>query len=643
MAPTPLPASIAVGRLPGLKEPQLLEGPNQQIWLLWLEQRPQEKGRTTALIRPFGATEMAPTELTPAPISLRSRVHDYGGGVLCSEVDGETLLLVWIAGGCLWRQDWQLPEQSTDRPKPLMQPLKLTRTGDWDLADGLLDLSRRRWLGIREIDGVDQLVCAELDQTEQEPELLHQPADFAGYACLSPDGAQLAWVEWQQPAMPWESSQLCCADLSSSGDLSHPRTIAGGAGVSVFQPQWLPDGSLLVAEDSDGWWNLKRRRPGAISWEHPWPMAAETAMPQWIYGMSTTAWDGQQLLAATCADGCWSLNRLSLEGTISRIDQPFDDLAGLRALKGRAVAVASNSTSMAGLLELSLASDGTSSWVHTPALESPIAQAEISVAEPIWFDGHDGQRTHAWYYPPRSNTTTPAPLLVKSHSGPTAMARRGLSLAIQYWTSRGWGVVDVNYGGSTGFGREYRERLNGSWGMVDVADCAAAARALIASGRAHPEQIAIEGGSAGGFTTLAALCFTDVFRVGACRYAVCDLTAMAQDTHRFEARYLDSLVGDWPEQREIFEQRSPLLHADRIRCSVLFFQGLQDKVVPPEQTERMAEALRSNGIPVEVRLFEEEGHGFRNQATQIEVLEETERFFCSSLRLDQGPDQTKMS
>ena len=643
MAPTPLPASIAVGRLPGLKEPQLLEGPNQQIWLLWLEQRPQEKGRTTALIRPFGATEMAPTELTPAPISLRSRVHDYGGGVLCSEVDGETLLLVWIAGGCLWRQDWQLPEQSTDRPKPLMQPLKLTRTGDWDLADGLLDLSRRRWLGIREIDGVDQLVCAELDQTEQEPELLHQPADFAGYACLSPDGAQLAWVEWQQPAMPWESSQLCCADLSSSGDLSHPRTIAGGAGVSVFQPQWLPDGSLLVAEDSDGWWNLKRRRPGAISWEHPWPMAAETAMPQWIYGMSTTAWDGQQLLAATCADGCWSLNRLSLEGTISRIDQPFDDLAGLRALKGRAVAVASNSTSMAGLLELSLASDGTSAWVHTPALESPIAQAQISVAEAIWFDGHDEQRTHAWYYPPRSNTTTPAPLLVKSHSGPTAMARRGLSLAIQYWTSRGWGVVDVNYGGSTGFGREYRERLNGSWGVVDVADCAAAARAMIASGRAHPEQIAIEGGSAGGFTTLAALCFTDVFRVGACRYAVCDLTAMAQDTHRFEARYLDSLVGDWPEQREIFEQRSPLLHADRIRCPVLFFQGLQDKVVPPEQTERMAEALRSNGIPVEVRLFEEEGHGFRNQTTQIEVLEETERFFCSSLRLDQGPDQTKMS
>ena len=213
------------------------------------------------------------------------------------------------------------------------------------------------------------------------------------------------------------------------------------------------------------------------------------------------------------------------------------------------------------------------------------------------------------------------------------MARRGLSLAIQYWTSRGWGVVDVNYGGSTGFGRAYRERLNGGWGVVDVADCAAAAQALISSGRAHPDQIAIEGGSAGGFTTLAGLCFSDVFRAGACRYAVCDLTAMAQDTHRFEARYLDSLVGDWPAKRERYEQRSPLLHAEQITCPVLFFQGLQDKVVPPEQTQRMADALRRSGIPVEVRLFDDEGHGFRNQETQIQVLEQTESFFRRHLGL----------
>ena len=255
------------------------------------------------------------------------------------------------------------------------------------------------------------------------------------------------------------------------------------------------------------------------------------------------------------------------------------------------------------------------------------------MAEPIWFTGHNGQPTHAWYYPPSDDSSGPAPLLVKSHSGPTAMARRGLSLAIQYWTSRGWGVVDVNYGGSTGFGRAYRERLNGGWGVVDVTDCAAAARALIDAGRAHPERIAIEGGSAGGFTTLAALCFTDVFRAGACRYAVCDLNAMATDTHRFEARYLDTLVGAWPEDRTRYDERSPLLHADRIRCPVLFFQGLQDKVVPPEQTERMAAALRANGVPVEVRLFEQEGHGFRDSAVQIQVLEETEAVFRERLEI----------
>ena len=262
-----------------------------------------------------------------------------------------------------------------------MAPLKLTRDGDWQLADGLLDLKRRRWLGIREINGIDQLVSADLDATQQEPELQHQPADFAGYGCLSADGTQLAWVEWQQAAMPWQSSELWCADLSPSGELSEARAIAGGEGVSVFQPQWLPNGSLLVAEDSDGWWNLKRRRPGSTTWEHPWPMTAETAMPQWIYGMSTTAWDGEQLLATTCADGCWSLQRLSLDGTVTHIDQPFDDLAGLRALNGRAVAVASNSSSMAGLLELTLSPMAPCSWTHTPALETPIGLADISVAE----------------------------------------------------------------------------------------------------------------------------------------------------------------------------------------------------------------------------------------------------------------------
>ncbi len=626
----PLASDHAVGRLPGLKEPRLLKGSDQRLWLLWLEQRPQERGRTTALIRPFADSAAKPVELTPAPINLRSRVHDYGGGVLTAAIENGQLLLVWIASGCLWQQHWHLPD-SSGAAAAVMEPLRLTLPGQWDLADGLLDLRRRRWLGIREMAGRDQLVQVSLDSSDQEPQLLHQPADFAGYAVLSADGGQLAWVEWQQPAMPWDSSRVWWSPLSETGELAAPCSLAGGDATAVFQPQWLPDGRLLVAEDSSGWWNLMLQHPGATSWERPWPMAAETAMPQWIYGMSTTAWDGEQLLAAVCSEGRWQLKRLRLDGRIEAVNQPFDDLAGLAALEGRAVAVASNSRTGAGLLELDLRQQAAEPWIHTSAVPAVLAPAAISVAEPIWFAGHNGQRTHAWYYPPSDGSSGAAPLLVKSHSGPTAMARRGLSLAIQYWTSRGWGVVDVNYGGSTGFGRAYRERLNGGWGVVDVSDCAAAAQALITAGRAHPERIAIEGGSAGGFTTLAALCFTDVFRAGACRYAVCDLTAMAVDTHRFEARYLDTLVGAWPEDRARYDERSPLQHADRIRCPVLFFQGLQDKVVPPEQTERMAAALRANGVPVEVRLFEQEGHGFRDSAVQIQVLEETEAFFRERL------------
>ena len=633
MTATPLPASHAVGTLPGLKEPQLLAGPGGAVWLLWLEQRPLEKGRTTALIRPFGASDQTPTELTPAPRNLRSRVHDYGGGVLTAAVKDDQLLLVWIEAGCLWRQDWEFPDSTKlQQPQPRTTPARLSLPGEGELADGQLDLIHQRWIGIREVDGLDQLVWVPLDARDQKPQLLYQPTDFAGYACMSPDGQHLAWVEWQQPCMPWDSSTLWCADVDSDGALFKPRQLAGDKDISVFQPQWLPDGRLLVAEDSSGWWNLMVKHPDETSWQRPWPMAAETAMPQWVYGMSTTAWDGTGLLAAVCSRGSWTLKRLQADGEVVTIDQPFDDLAYLQACNGRAVAVASHSTCVAGLLEMDLR-PASPLWEHTPAVSAPLPAEAISVAEPMWFNGHGGERTHAWYYPPMDGSSGAAPLMVKSHSGPTAMARRGLQLGIQYWTSRGWGVVDVNYGGSTGFGREYRERLNGGWGVVDVADCAAAAQALIHTGRANSDQIAIEGGSAGGFTTLAALCFTDVFRVGACRYAVCDLTAMAEETHRFEARYLDRLVGAWPAERALYDARSPLQHADQISCPTLFFQGLQDKVVPPQQTEHMAAALRSNGIPVEVRLFEDEGHGFRNQATQVQVLEATQVFFHRQLGL----------
>ena len=632
----PLSARTALGRQPVLKAPQILGN-----WVLWLEQRPKEKGRTTAMIRPWQQPDKPAKELTQAPADLRCRVHEYGGGAMAAALMGDRLLLSWIddSDRCLWFQAWSgMRGETCEALRAETEPMRISAPGEEALGGGLIDQNRLHWLGVMEREGRDHLVSFSLNQCDQQPKVLHEADDFAGYPALSADGNQLAWVEWCQPAMPWDACELRWAQITRGGELKQVRTLAGSSPdaeqqVSVFQPMWQPDGSLIVAEDSSGWWNLMRHGDPAgdrNQWERPWPMQAETAMPQWVFGMSTTAWDGEELLAAICSDGCWELKRLMADGSTSSVKQPFDDLNDLHADAGRAVAIASNDHTGQGLLELELASG---EWMHTPASDGTLPIGAISRGESFWFDGAEGRRTHAWYYPPLDGAHRDAPLLVKSHSGPSSMARRGLSLGIQFWTTRGWGVVDVNYGGSTGFGRAYRERLIGSWGVVDVEDCAAAATALVEAGRAHPERIAIEGGSAGGFTTLACLCFTNVFRAGACRYAVSDLTSLASETHRFEARYLDSLVGPWPQDRDRYEQLSPLGHAKSIRCPVIFFQGLQDNVVVPEQTERMAAALRSNGLPVEVQTFPNEGHGFRDSEVKVQVLEATEAFFRRHLGL----------
>jgi dipeptidyl aminopeptidase/acylaminoacyl peptidase len=476
-----------------------------------------------------------------------------------------------------------------------------------------------------------------------EPLPLRRPADFCGYAVLSPDGNQLAWVEWQQPFMPWERSQLWLAGIGADGALEQARPVAGSTGedaegVSVFQPLWLDDGSLVVANDRSGWWNLERLnaaaalRPEATApWEPLLPMQADFGAPQWVYGLRTIAWDGDQLVAMACRRGRWELGRLPREGgSWQPIPLPFADLGSLQAEQGRLVAIASSPEVSQGLLVIDTASGR---WQHCPAAPALLAVEAISRPEPFWFDGHGGLPTHAWYYPPRGGAQPTSPLLVKGHSGPTAMANPGLNLGIQFWTDRGWGVVDVNYGGSSGFGRAYRERLDGQWGVVDVADCAAAAQALAAAGKAAPERIAIEGGSAGGFTVLAALCFTDVFRAGACRYPVADPAALLAVDHRFEAYYTESLIGPWPQAQATYAARSPLGHTERITAPVIFFHGLEDRVVPPSQSERMAKALSERGLATELHLFPGEGHGFRDSAVRTLVLEATEAFFRRHLHL----------
>ncbi|MFM7087200.1 MAG: S9 family peptidase [Cyanobium sp.] len=678
-----LPAAWVVDATPVLKEPGL-----QGERLFWLEQLPAERGRTTLRLRDAdGLTR----DLTPS-LDLRSRIHGYGGGTWT--VCGDTVVVVADGGRSLWRLD--LPDTgmagtSLQSPAPVRllhehdPAAGTTEPGEADgaaepdgtpepdgavYADGLIDPWRQRWIGVCERNGSDHLVAVPL--AGGTAVTLHDSPDFCGYAALSPDGSHLAWVSWQQPCMPWDRSQLWLGRLTDEGSLLDVRPVAGsapdaGPALSVFQPLWAGT-SLVVANDRSGWWNLEVLE-AATSLEPEatphWrallpPLQAEFAMPQWVYGMRTTAWDGRCLVAAACRQGIWELGTLTLPpaaaprpagsdtpagsaaaavhdppaGTSAAlgaapllwqpISLPFNDLAALTAQNGRVVAIASGPVHGPGLLELQLPSGR---WSHHPAAPARLAAAAISRAEPLWFSGHGGRRTHAWYYPPSSGSRQPAPLLIKGHSGPTAMARPGLSLAIQFWTSRVCGVVDVNYGGSTGFGRAYRERLDGQWGVVDVDDCLAAAEALVSAGRADPARIAMEGSSASGFTVLAALARGDTIRAGACRYPVTDLTALAEGDHRFEARYFDALVGPWPAARALYEERSPLQQLERLQAPLLLFHGLDDAVVPPQQSEVLAERLRQRGVPVELHLFPGEGHGFRDAAVQLQVLERTEAFF----------------
>ena len=635
-------AKLALGQFPVVKEPLLIGE-----WLIWLEQRPSEAGRITALLRPWGSNELTPQELTPAPINLKTKIHAYGGAAFAGAIFEDKLILSWIDGsdgGSLWTQTYKLIDHNNSHHNNWAQlisdPFCFYFSKKCLFGGGLIDVLRNRWIGIMEKDGKDFIVSFELEKPNNKPTILHTALDFSGYLALSPDFSELAWIEWQQPKMPWDSSQLWLGSFDDQGNISSKTLIAGSGikgrnDISVFQPIWLSNDQIAVSEDSSGFWNVmtantKFNLNSLPIWNKLWPMEADSGMPQWVHGMSTKSSSGQNIISSSCKSGSWRLEILGVNGSVDRIDQPFDDLSFIRADERRFVADASNSYIGNGLLEIDLE---TGQWFHTPSAKSSLTDFLISKPESFWFEGYMGRKTHAWYYPPSFGSKKKAPLLVKSHSGPTSMANKGLDLSIQFWTSRGWGVVDVNYGGSTGFGRDYRDRLKGCWGLVDAFDCKLAAEFLISIDKANHDLIAIEGSSAGGFTTLSCLCLTNIFKVAACRYGVSDLLSLANQTHRFEKGYFDYLLGNIYENEEVYKARSPLNKAHNISSPVIFFQGMQDNVVPPEQTFYIADSLREKNIPVEVHTYAEESHGFKDPVVRIDVLEKMELFFRKHLNI----------
>jgi dipeptidyl aminopeptidase/acylaminoacyl peptidase len=584
--------------------------------LIWAEARPAEGGRT-ALVRhsPDGGT----IELLDASANARTAVHEYGGGAW------------WVRDGVLWYSEWA--DQRLYRRDPVSgQGTPLTprpevpkgdRYADGDVSpDGnwIVCVREHHPLGGGVADVRNELVRLAAHEPSA-PEVVVSGPDFVCSPRWSPDGRRLCWVQWDHPAMPWDSTVLCVSE-----DEGEAERVAGGPGESVVEPRWSEDRSLYFISDRTGWWNLYRWHPNEGVVEPLTDLEAEIALPQWTLGGSRYAvLDDGRIVFAQERGG---IDRVSVrlpDGSVNDMDLPFTAVRSLRrAGADRVVMAASSPTAEASIVRIAPDDRGEAGSVETIARARDVSElgvgAElISAPRPVQFPSAQGRTSHALVYEPANPDFAgpegeQPPLLVDVHGGPTASASSELDMDIQYWTSRGFMVACVNYGGSTGYGREYRDLLQGAWGLVDVEDSISLARWLADQGRVDPARMAIRGGSAGGYTTLAALVVEDTpFVAGADYFGVADLEAMTTDTHKFESRYLDGLIAPYPERRDIYRERSPIHHVERLTQPLIVLQGLEDEVVPPNQATMIVEALQAKRVPVAYLPFEGEQHGFRRQ------------------------------
>jgi dipeptidyl aminopeptidase/acylaminoacyl peptidase len=582
--------------------------------IYWIEGRPEEGGRNVIVKR---SADGRIADVTPAGTNVRTRVHEYGGGAYT------------VCRGSVYYSEFA--DQRLYRLEPGGTPDPLTPRGDWFYADGSIDVARRRLVCVREdhaakgLEAVTTLVSLPLVGPPTAGEVICSGHDFYSTPRLNPDGSRLSWLAWRHPNMPWDGTELWVADVERDGTLARPIQVTGNDTDAIFQPGWSPDGTLYFVSDRTGWWNLYRVRDGEA--EPVCAMSADFGRPAWQLGMSTWAFaDGARLVVACQQLGRWRLATIdSQTGAFTPVPTDFEPGENLVATRSHAVFVGGSVVARDAVVRVELTT-GTAETIR--AVSDVVLDTDyLSAPEPIEFPTEGGLTAHAFHYAPRNRDFTAPPgerppLIVVSHGGPTASTSTRLSLEVQYWTSRGFAVVDVNYGGSSGYGRAYRRRLNGQWGIVDVADCVNAATYLAARGQADPDRLVIRGRSAGGYTTLAALTFRPgVFKAGASHYGISDLEAMARETHKFESRYLDNLIGAYPAQRDIYRDRSPIHFVDRLACPLIFFQGLEDAVVPPNQARMMADALRARGLPVALLTFEGEQHGFRKDDTIVRCLE----------------------
>ncbi len=576
----------------------------------WLEGRAAEGGRMTLMVHDANGTR----ELTPVPFNLRSRVHEYGGGACL------------LRGGVAWfshHADNRIYRVQADG-----QPVAVTKedTGH-RFADFVLDAPRNRLVSVREDHSagatypVNTLCAVDADGVET---ILVEGSDFYAAPRLSPDGRQLAWLSWDLPRMPWEGTELWLGDVADDGAIVNRRAIAGGPVEAICQPEWSPGGVLHFVSDRSGWWNLYRYADDTV--HALCPREAEFATPHWNFGGSLYGFRSEeQIVCAYIESGVSHLGLLSThDGSVTPLETPYEEIRDLKVNGDFVTLLGGAPTIATELARIDLA--GSPGEILAHSIPQLPATSYLAVPLEISYPSANGRTAHAFYYAPANADHVPLtgelpPLIVIGHGGPTSMATSTLKLSTQFWTSRGFAVLDVNYGGSTGFGRDYRNLLQHQWGVVDVEDCVAGARYLSAIGAVDPERLLIRGSSAGGLTVLSALAFHDVFKAGASYYGVSDLAGLDEDSHKFESRYNEYLTAPPERAQAVYRERSPIHHSDKLRRPMIFFQGLDDKVVPPQQSESMVDALRARKLPVAYLTLEGEGHGFRKADSVVRTLE----------------------
>ncbi len=569
--------------------------------LYWSELRPN--GQTILVYQP---PQGQATDLTPPQYDVRTRVHEYGGGDYLV-VDG----VVYFSN---------FTDQKLYRQAVGGKPQPFTRIEGMRYADAIVDRPRNRIIVVREdhtdkaAQAINCIVKISLANGGEE-QIMVSGNDFYSTPRLNPAGTRLAWLTWNHPNMPWDGTELWVADVSSQGRLEKHKLVAGGKAESIFQPEWSPDGILYFVSDRTGWWNLYRWQEDTGEAEALAPMEAEFGEPQWIFGYSVYGFESaEKLICAYSRNGLYQLASLDTRTlSFQPILCPYTSIFELHVYAGKLYMIASSASEPNSLVQYDLARGKLT--VLKRGRPVTIDQTYFSAGQPVEFPTNNGLTAFGFYYPPKNPEFAGPPgelppLLVMSHGGPTGATNSGFRYGIQYWTTRGFAVLDVNYGGSTGYGRAYRERLKDQWGVVDVQDCVNGAQYCVDHRLADGKHLAIRGGSAGGYATLCAITFHKVFSAAASYFGISDLEAMAKDTHKFESRYLDSLIGPYPERRDLYISRSPIHFVKQIECPLILFQGLDDPIVPPNQSQMIFDALRTRNVPVAYLSFPGEQHGF---------------------------------